>query len=473
MAKYYRKTLTPGFPHRPAILPLTGLYPMRKHHAFNVMRAQDKLVGTTRRLLCTGGIRGGSGWMTHNQSPARSTTAQIWPKHNVTRTLANGLVRLTPGCFPEVRVIYVLAGPSQIDRGGGNWSEGEARGSLTVNVIYHDADNPGLTTTVQARTYPLEPSTISQGDPNAIPREDNIGAVTGDNGGDFQITRELVIPMEQLLPDDLDPTVQTAALLEQWSGGDAGGTIVEITVSMEGGARIVDFAMYEVPYRIAFEADGIPKPVHFADDGVLSTARNAHVYPLERASEAASDGDPRLGTRHLINVQEFWKHTGPLIFSWHAWEESSDKAVTLTDNDISLSSAAFIRIPDGSLYGDYDATKRGWIIGGGYARRRRQSGTKLVLPTAAVIPVRAAVYAGLDQETTAATVRFQVRESYVDVPITPSEGWHHALGWLRTGISADDLEIVQVAAKTDPTDTMSIRALALWYEQDSLAFGPL
>jgi len=113
MAKYFKQRLVDGPAPKPAAQPLSGLQPMRRGPLLAAIDSQDKIASLSRRVLCTGGMRGAQGWIFANEATPRQTTPQTFPLIDTPRECCNAYVRLTPGCFPAIRVIFHLSGPCE------------------------------------------------------------------------------------------------------------------------------------------------------------------------------------------------------------------------------------------------------------------------------------------------------------------------------------------------------------------------
>ncbi|NIW74824.1 MAG: hypothetical protein GWN08_06115, partial [Gemmatimonadetes bacterium] len=139
MAKYYQQKLRPSTPPNPAVRPSTGLKAMRRPPVDAAISGQDRIASLSRRVLCVGGIQGNN-WLTENSATPRQTTPQNFPLDDTPRPCADGYVRLTPGCFPAVHVIYMLSGPCEVFVSGepDTWVQERVEGSLRVDVTYHE-----------------------------------------------------------------------------------------------------------------------------------------------------------------------------------------------------------------------------------------------------------------------------------------------------------------------------------------------
>jgi len=330
-------------------------------------------------------------------------------------------------------------------------------GELIVTLTYKDIPN-AVAETVE-RTIELPGSPLIMGDPGTA--QHLAGAEPTVDGGAWPMLREAVIPVRDLLPDDLLTNIVN---LRRWSAH----TMLEIKVEVRCGARIVDGCVYEVPLAAAFEADDSALPLHVATGGGKSAGLAARDYPVQRASEITPDGDPRLGTWWLMDVAEEIGKMGPSLVSWSAWDEGNAELNQATP-DLFTDATTTSTTPVGLIAGlptSYDADQPGWsLASAGHARRLGQSGDRLVLPNAAAIPVRVNVLASCAANT--GTLRVQSGpESWVDVEIANSSmSWKTQWGWLRCGQGGDDLRIAQPTFWTSDGDLLSVRAVSIHYEE--------
>jgi len=114
VAKYFKREIPQDTRPRPPVKPLTGLQAMEGAPVKATISAQDRPVGLGRRILCTFGLRGGTSFaVPGNTDTPLGQVGWRWPEHTDTRDAGHAYVRLTPGCFPELRLIYMLSGPCE------------------------------------------------------------------------------------------------------------------------------------------------------------------------------------------------------------------------------------------------------------------------------------------------------------------------------------------------------------------------
>lgn len=453
MAKHYQKKLRPGPVPNPAAIPLSGLRPMRRPPVDSAQAGQDRIAPLSRRVLCTGGLQG-QGWHSANSSTPRQSFPQIFPLADTPRTCADAYLRLTPGCFPALRVIYMLSGPCEVDTSpvespGTDYTREHAAGLLRATIIY----TKGAATSTITREYVLEASQLRMGSSGSTIS----GAEPEDDGGGWGALRELEVPPEDLMPDD---STDGPSELAKWNW-----CIAEIKIEVECGARIVDCCCYEIPVALAFEADDPAPPVHARDGAAPSDGLSAGRFPVQRASETTPDGDPRLGTWWMADVAEQISQTGPTLWNWHAWDESSaSPALQDVETDFETTSTTFVAMPSPGS-DTYDQTAVAFRVSSpGYARRHGLSDERIVLPNAAAIPVRVSVLGKVDTGT--GTVRVQTGiESYVDITIDQTSiDWHTQTGYLRVGVNPDDETYGQQFAKKETSGTLTVRAVSVVHD---------
>jgi len=216
-----------------------------------------------------------------------------------------------------------------------------------------------------------------------------------------------------------------------------------ITLSHVGGARVIDAVIEEVPHAVAREVDDLGDlwTSHLLAQGDPDGPQPQLSYPMQRLSETASDGDPRGGSWHLMDVANAQRlRLGPSLIDWTAFGQSEggfgDDAYAET------SSTSLARVHD-LVVGEYDEDEPGWSISN-YARGYAECHPHWSANNGS-IPVLVAVYGQLDSTATNGAVRIQASDnSWVEVSVTSSTPqWWTGYGHLRCGVAPGDPSTVQ------------------------------
>lgn len=432
---YFRQNIAAlGHHVAPPVAPLNGLQLMRGSRAEAVMRAQDHVVGLSRRIVASGGLRGCSTWRTPDTDPTLGSTH---PTPNERRVIGAGAVDLTPGCFLRAWVLYVPSGETWIDMPIGMPDQaGGPQGRLEVECVWTDRDGTQVTTTSTTilegsdLTYGAEPSTMWS-----------------------NLYAEAVVDIH---PPGLLPTDELARWCRHVN--------VSAVLYAVGGARVVDAVLFEHPHAIALEADDSASLwcSHLYGVGSPAGPSQPLAFPYQRFSETTPDGNPRGGTWMLADVHHAQhQRLGPVLFSWSAAVESSgSQAFTTTSTTLTALNGG------GST--SFDLDEPGLAVGtGGYARRHASNSPFVLRDGVAAIPVIVRVLAS--SGVASSVVRAMTRwDSYIDVTIaTGSTAWHRAQGWLEVGINPDDSArlVAQLFGRhtTGGINSLSVYAITVHY----------
>lgn len=445
MAKYYRQALLleDGAPGHPPVEPLTALEPMKRARAVAVMRAQDKLAGTSRRIVCRFGMQGSIAWRVPNTDPDLGLMTQDYPDATTEYVCGRAQVELTPGCMYRLYVWCVPAGATQYQLGDGTWGLDSIGGSVLAEIDWHDAAS-GSEATEHELTLP--------------PSQVNFGAENTSAGGLFESSR--LLRTQFLTPPDIGNVDETARFSRHITA--------DLRLKVKGGARVVDALLVEEPFSVALEADdasnlwtshifGHPKPG--SPTGLMP-------YPLQRGSETTPDGDPRRGTWHTMDVAAAQQlRLGPALVQWTAFSET-DATPTSTLDPLSFTNT-WKRIPDEVATSTYDAAAGGWSVSsGGYARSWDHNNDLILRKRTAVIPVIARVYGSMSGAGVDGTVRLQTsQESYIDVTLNgTTDAWFQAYGWLEVGVTPEQPRILQAFGNSNNVVVdMSVESFAVHY----------
>ncbi len=408
-----------------------------------VMRAQDTVPATSRRIVASWSLSGAVDWA----QPAgtvdpgvNAPTGHVYPANDVWRTLGTFRSKVTPGCELWAHVLYCPAGLVQRDVGGGvNFEANGAWAEFRVQVEWASAGNTILGGAGTAYTVLMEGST--KGTYGGL---ENTGR--GQNWTTLQ--RKRITGMRQ--PSFVtDPAV--AAEFSEWPD-------TEIILSIRGGARVVAAVVYEMPKAHVTEHDyaGLTSVVAMpAGLGKLTPV------PMVKSPDGATYEEHRFGTLRMMQVAERQsERLGPRPFQLTTWREDSHDVTADTEGDaITTTSATFVDLFDSTIT-TWSVDNPGFIIAGSHAQLHRLTGTLIGDGDFAVIPVRVRVDAGRSAGT--GTVRIQTSlNEWVDVAITGARGWYTAVGYLRSQVFPDEsIATAQVFIRTT-AGTLSIYGISV------------
>jgi hypothetical protein len=414
--EYKTKAIQGLEPIAPALGGLAPLTVLRASPSFAVMRAQDSVPATSRRIVAEWSLSGATDWQQPDGTEDPASADQDYPL-NTWRSLAPRLSHVTPGCELRAFAIYCPAGlvhklqdpgPPEVWVSDGAWAE------VRVGVTW---------TNSASSSGPLYRSASMEGSGS--------GTYTGEeaNGAGQNWTLTRAVDIGRFSPSGFVSTPATAALYSEWSD-------VEITLEIRGGARVQQVVVYEYPLSHVTDND---------NDGLVSVHAMPPSLspqtpgPLTRAPDGATYEEHRFGTRRTMQVAERQsERLGPRILHWSAWDESeTDLWQQAEATPIAITQTTFRHLLDSTITG-YAATTPGWIVGAAYAKLRRLSGEMLIgRNEIAAAPVRVRV----DAERAVGTGVIRVRcgqYDWVDVTVTGGRAIYEATGYIESQIYADD-----------------------------------
>lgn len=426
MPAYHTILLDPyEAPARPAIGPLAALEPVEWHPVRNVAVGQDSLVGSARRPIFAWGLAGAETWPWDATAPIDE-----WPVIDEWRVVVrDAIARLTPGSYLRLRILYVPSGNTWdgVDIPGNPAAAAYPDGWVRLEVTWTSgASSSG------PHTYDVQ-----------LPAVDPDGDLPTGAGALWGQVREL--ELAEIFPPGVDGSLASSAAFSE-------GTRATFTVSIRGGARVIDATVVEHPLRYTVASDATdPVSVHTAVQG--GHVPLAPMTPVPQTHR--SDTDRRWGSAHLLRVAHQQAEVlGPRIVSWSPWrsdEESMRQLNTFNEDDVEpvvVSSSTWIDVLTGGA--GYDPARAGWLVHASHAQLHRYCDTAIIFPagTRAVVPVRVHVRAVVepnDDPPGEAVVRLQSSGvEWVDVTI-PADGEMHdveVLGWLECQVAADHASAV-------------------------------
>ena len=387
------------------------------------MRAQDTTCTLGRRIIMQVGLGPADDWRplveSHNQVLYGRTRA-----------------RLTSGSMLRVQVVYVPGGPLVSGEG--------LSGQLDLAITWTADD-----ATVETHTVELPLEVSANTDHAAL-----TGA--GEAWGEARTLVRTITP-----PVDLTDDVEA----NRWTISPS----VEIDAYTRGSVRIVDFIVFEVPFQVSMESDDAEWTSHvFATGEIGDSSGAASNRPRTRRSETDPDGNPRGGTLLTMDVAAQQRQRfGPYLLRWTNYQETLaapaiglDPSTGLEPLEVTGSSSELRCIFDITLT-EHDPAREGLSVAcGGYARPYRDSNGH-VLGTEdaeAAIRVLFRVYGSVSAGTGRVLCK-TAEDSWVEVTLTTSNGWHEGWGWMQVGLNPSDVTVAQVFV--EGSATFSIEAFTL------------
>ena len=372
------------------------------------MRGQDSVCTTSRRIVMQAGCGTASGWRFISGAP--SATALV--------PYGVGRARLTSGNFLRASVLWAPSGGV----GGDTVSPDEGGGTLRLDITWTADDGTTETDTVE-----IDMSASTHDD---FDEPTGAGAAWGEL---YTWDVDIVPPVD----------LSDAAEANRWTVSPT----VEVEAYQVGGSRIVDFALYEAAHGVTFESDDDTWTSHVFSVGDPSEPSPVTTQrPRIRRNETTPDGNPRGGTWMTIDVaREQRERFGPVLLSWGNYQETTSTATGGLDGLQRTGSASTLVSLFDSTLTEYDADREGLSVScGGYARPYRDSNGHVLgaEDAEAAIPVVLRVYGDSTLDT---RVRLMTAEdSWVEVELTTSTGWHEGWGWLKVGLNPSDPVVAQV-----------------------------
>jgi hypothetical protein len=435
-----------------------------KHSVHQQLAAQDRIVGSGRRILMQLGLGSVSTMFVADTDPDSDPAADPdYPDEDTFYVVARAdQVPVTPGSMIAFELLALPSGPTQKKIDVNNWDPDGAGGYVRVAVTF---TNAAAQTVTMTRTVSIPASQLQF---NAKPS-------TGGKGW------EVVKRFGALaVPDDFDDIPATTA---KWSGPYM---LATITISHQKSPRVIDLVVYETPRKITRDISTGNWPAHLYTQNAQPYGAYPHIFPVEQSSST----DKALGMEHAIaTANETGWQLGPAIFHWSSWQQETatidttfsssshggDHSSGTGDDEAppaTYTNTSYAHWLDTTITA-YDAANPGFSMGcGAYGRHYRSSDTELILPNNGVVEVIVGVYCKLNDAADTGTFRFQVSPySYVDVEIptsSTSDAWFFAAALLECGTGPEDDKNCQIFVKgTGAPPTLSLRNLAMYYRSDA------
>lgn len=445
--QYKSRSLAQLEPVSPAIGGLLPLTATRWAPFGALMRAQDTIPATSRRIVAEWGIGGAADFAQPRGtddpgSDSAPVASRVYPD-DAWRTLGTYYANVTPGCDLVAEVTAVPSGIVQKDVtpvGGDSVALDGVWGEVRVGVTW---TNGASSTGPHYRTRAIPGS--SAGD---------YGGAEADGAGQAWSQTRIYSVGRHRPPGYLE-TSATAVAYSEWSE-------VAITLGIRGGARPVHFVVYEQPIAHTTQHD---------DDGLTSVhAMPASLAPLTpgpmvTATQGATYEEHRHGTRRTAQVAERQsERLGPRIMHWTCWDESDTAIYAQTEGNpvTRAAGSSFVHLLDSSITSTtYGLNTPGWIVGSAYAQLARLCDPTCIARGAfAAVPVRVRVDAS--QSAGTGTVRVQCGPyDWVDVSVTGGRAVYQRSGIIEGQATADHAAYPLVVWLGSSGGTMSVYSVSV------------
>jgi hypothetical protein len=438
---------------RVAIEPLTGLQLFRADPWTAVWRAQDEASALSRSVHCSFGLRGDAEWRSIDTDPDSPT--QIHANSTSYYTVARSRFTMTPGCGLCLEGAFVPSGATNMVTGvPPTWVSDGAQGYIRITVTW--IDNTGATETTVIEQQ-LKPSNLE------------FGATDQSPGGLFRTLNSFVI--DDILPPDFETDTAECRRFSL-------PTVADVHVEVRGSPRIVDAHVSERPVGVAFDLPSVSDPI--ADSALMTSHMYAHgnpVNPLPPPTHALA----RHSRQGVLTARAQSQRLNPKLLHFHAYTETgATPTATVVPRTTSNDGTTFESLLNSSQTGTgsaaYASNLGGWSVScGGYARRWASNNHLVLRDRIACIPVIVRVY-GRTVTAGTGTVRVQTaRHSYVDcvLPVSGSNGWTRAFGWLETGITPEQPRVAQILVNhLGASGSLSVEAVCVEGAPNEAGFMP-
>lgn len=442
-SQYKTKQLRGLDPTYPAIGGLAPLTPVRWSPVGALMRAQDTVPASSRRVIGRWSLSGAQDWAqprgTDNPSGGIGNPAD-YPE-NAWRSLGTLTANVTPGC--EL-VAYVVRCPSGIVQqyvvASNEYVLDGVFGQVRLGVTW---TNGASSTGPHYRTAAIEGT-----DAGTYGGQEALGA--GQNWSQTKITS-----LGRHRPPTFLSTPADAVTYSEWSD-------VELELGIRGGARIVEFVIYEQP---------IAHTTVNTDDGLTSvhampaTLAALTPGPVTKAPDGLTYEEHRFGTRRSAQVAERQsERLGPRIMHWTCYDESDSLIWQQAEGNpvTRVAGSSFVHLLDSSIASTaYGLNTPGWIVGGSYTQLARLCDPTCIARGAfAAVPVRVTVNAS--QSAGTGTVRVQCGPyDWVDVSVTGGRADYTRTGIIEGQVFADHAAYPLVVWVGSSGGTLSVYSVSV------------
>lgn len=402
-------------PITPTIGGLMPGRPVRWSPNAAVMRAQDTIPATSRRIVAKWSLSGANEWQQPDGSVDPGTPGagdpQNYPEDGW-RSLGAFSAHITPGC--EL-VAFAVCSPSGLvvqDPGGGYYSQG-AWAEVRFGCTFSSGGSS---------TGPHYKSAAIDGSPD--------GAYTGEeaSGAGQDWNNTIIVPIGRLSPPEYTSDPAVAAAYSEW-------TDAAITIGIRGGARVQSVTVYEQPLSHVTEHDNAGlTSVHAMPATFLPLTPG----PMTRAPDGATYEEHRHGTLRTMQVAERQsERLGPRIFHWTSYDETDSNLYRQNEgNPVTTTSTSFVHWLDSTIT-TYGNNTPGGIVGSAHAKLARLCDPTLIgRNEIAAVPVRVRVDAS--RSVANGIVRVQSGPNdWVDCNVTGGRAVYTATGYLRGQVHAD------------------------------------
>lgn len=433
---YKERDLRDTYTSDPPLAELVGGKLARRDRVMSAHANPDRLLGNGRRVVARVGMHGSAEMMVGSGDPASGAT-QIYPTRVAVRTMLRAKWTPTPGHFPVLSALVVPSGMTQKNSGSGTWIADVPYGLISVNVVFVAAASGSVT---WSKVLPVSGEQWAGEKQTA--------------GAAWAALTRVEIPM--IAPDNINK----AGPLHDWSEI----TTATATVSVVGGARIVDAVIQERPY--AYVRDVASDTLFSSTLVTDGSGQIVKTYPVEFPIDARNAADPTYGSDLLADVVHRQQNAlGPILASASLYDEAT-QPVTATDAaGVSTSSTTFVDMLHSSV-STWAAGNPGWsLASGGSSQQFKTNGLRETRDKNAAVPVRIWVWCSCSGGT--GTLRF-MSEDYAVAELevaSATEAWRRCSGYLRCGLGPEDPSVLVMLGKTASGggDTLRVRHILIEY----------
>lgn len=435
MANYKERDLRDTWSGEPPLEPLLGGKLAKRDRVMSAFANPDRLLGNGFRVIGRVGLHGSTEMMVGSADPSSGFT-QIYPTRTAVRTMLRARWTPTPGHFPMLSALVLNSGMTQKGPAG-TWIADVPYGLISIRVTF---DAVASETVTWSKVLPVS------GEQWAGEKQ-TPGSAWG------SLTR-IEIPL--VAPDN----IKKAGPMHDWSEI----TLATASISVVGGARIVDAVIQERPW--AYVRD-VSSDIHYSS--TLVTDQSGAIvptYPIEYPVDERGPSDPTYGSNNLADVVHRQQNLlGPVLASASMWDEAS-QSVTSTDADpVSTTSTTFVDMLHTGIT-SYDSRAPGWSLSSGGNAQQFKSSNALreMRDKNGCCGVRIWVWCHRTGTGTA-TLRFQ-SENYSVAELSfasSTEAWRSCTGHLRCGLGAEDPSVLTMFGKASAGDTLHVRHFLIEY----------